>query len=1089
VNNLGKYELLGELGRGAFGVVYRARDPIISRMVALKTMTTSVAGNPALLQRFYREAQSAGSLQHPNIVTIFDMGDQDGTPFIAMELVDGQNLDDVIASRVPVPLSLKLVYAVQACRAFDYAHKRGIIHRDIKPGNVMVNKEGIVKVVDFGIARVLESSKTQTGMLIGTFSYMAPELFHGEHASERSDIWSFGVLLYELIASRRPFCEETPAALMRSICEHEHPSLREAAPHCPADLEAVVHKTLQKSDTERFQSMEDLLLELDPICRRLQAENVAELLAQGRQLVEQGEIAQARDLLRQALRVDPTNLQIRVLSEKVNVELRRMAVRPQVQESVEKARALLQEGKLQEADAEAGHALALDSSCEAAQALLREVQDRTRRAQTINEWLELAKQHLAEGLADEADALLAKVAEADPSQRELPGLRQQVLDEQERRRRQARLLEGMQQARAYWTQQNYQECIAVLTELQKDFAGEEEIERLLETAREEQAEQNKQERLAQGRNLLALQQYEECATALAQLQAEFPGDEEIQRLLDAARAEEAEQQKERRLADARKLLAARQYEECIALLVSLQQQFVGDDDIARLLAAARENQAEHDKKDKVAAARRLLAAQRFADALALLDAVLAADPKDSAVLKLRALVQREQEKQASSEILRREWEVLKKLVGERAYPDVVTRAENLLQQFPGDAALMRVVEFARKQQAQIESGLRFRAALDEIQAHLNASRFQEAAAAAQSALEAFPGNPQFTALLEQAQAREKKEVVRKLIEKRVREIKVKINRGELSEAKEMAREALTSLGPDTDVNQLLASAEVEYEAREKKRRQQDRLDSIRSLIQSGKIDKAATTLDEAARSGDFHALDPRLYQVADAVEAARKAAAATPLTNVAGEPAAPAREYAVLDGPPLAGEGDASRAGALQAVQPPAGVAPASAPVGGGVAGQDQPNLAVVEKRLAVFLGPVAKIVVRKAALRARNAEELYALLAENLERDEDRTKFLAGRVESRTQFKSELPAESVARSAAPVPATPAPRTELPREVIDRAAAILARYVGPIAVVLAKRTAPRADSARALHLLLAQHVETEADRARFLRDAGALERS
>ena len=1086
VKNLGKYELLGELGRGAFGIVYKARDPVIGRMVALKTMTTNVSGNPTLLQRFYREAQSAGSLQHPNIVTIFDMGDEDGVPYIAMELVDGQNLDDIIASRVPVPLSLKLVYAVQACRAFDYAHKRGIIHRDIKPGNVMVNKEGIVKVVDFGIARVLESSKTQTGMLIGTFSYMAPELFHGEHASERSEIWSFGVLLYELIACRRPFCEETPASLMRSICQQEHPCLREVSPDCPADLEAVVHKTLQKSDADRFPSMEDLLIELDPICKRLQTETVAELLAQGRQLEAQGEFAPARDLLRNALRIDPTNLQLRVLSEKVNAELRRLSVRPQVQERVEKARSLLMEGKLQEADAEAAHALALDSSFEVAKALQREVQEQIRRAQTINEWLDLLKQHLAEGLPDEAEALLAKVAEADPSHRELPGLRQQVLDEKAHRQRQSRLLDGMQQARTYWTHQNYTECIAVLTELQKDYAGEEEIERLLETAREEQAELDKQERLAQGRNLLALQQYEECAAVLARLQAEYPGDEEIRKLLGAARAEEAQRQKERRLAEARRLLAAQQYEECLALLVSLQEQFVDDDEITRLLGAARADQTEHDKKDKVVQARRMLAAQRFADALALLDAVLATDPQDSSVLKLRALVQREQEKKASSEILQREWEVLKKLVGEREYSEVLTRAENLLQQFPGDASLARVADFARKQQAQIESGLRLRAALDEIQAHLQGNRFPEAITAAQSALESFPGNSQLAALLEQAQAREKKEVVKKLIERRVRDIKVKINRGELSEAKEMAREALTTLGPDTDVNQLLASAEVEYEAREKKKRQQKQLETIRSLIQSGKIDEASSTLDEATKSGDFHALDPRLSQVADAVEAARKAAAAPTWTYMATDVAAPVREYAVLEGPPSDGAGAAASVDTPAAVQPPA---PASAPAAEVVAGQNEPNLEVVEKQLAAFLGPVARIVVRKAALRAKDTEELYALLAEKLEREEDRTTFLAGKGDSRTPLQTQPPAEPAARQAAAAAASvPAPRTELSREVIDRAAAILARYVGPIASILARRTAPRADSPRALHLLLAQHVETEADRARFLRDVAGSER-
>ena len=983
--------------------MYRAKDPVINRLVALKTITSAVAGNASLLDRFYREAQSAGSLQHPNIVTIYDMGDEHGTPFIAMELVDGENLDDVIARRAPLPLSLRLGHGVQACRAFDYAHKRGVIHRDIKPGNVMVNKDGVVKVVDFGIARVLESTKTQTGTLIGTISYMAPEMFHGEHATERSDIWSFGVLLYELLAYQPPFSGQSPAALMQSICQQEPPALREAVADCPEDLETLVHRMLQKSAADRVQSMESLLLELEPICRRLQAATMAELVAQASQMIDEEKFAPAHDLLRQALQVDATDTRARTLAEKANAGLKRMAVRNEVQQRLEKARALLQEGKPREAGVEVESALHLDSQFGPARELQLQVQQEIERFRLANEYLQSARQHLVEGMPEEAEVVLRKLRDIDPSNRQLPALERQALQERERRRRRMRLAEGLRQARVLWSRRNHRECLDLLVALEKEFPGEEDLVRLLETAREDQAEQNKQEKLSQARGLLVARRYEECIAELTKLQQDFPSEDEIRRLLETARKDQAEQNKREKLAEARNLLSERRHEECIRLLTSLQQELEspGDGEISRLLETARQDQAEHERKQKLAAARDLLASQRFADALALLDSLLATDPSDSAVLRLRTRAQREQEIQAKSETMQREWEVLKRLVSEKEYSQVISRAEDLLRRFPDEPDLMRLAEFARHQQAELEHDQRLRSSRDQVEELLQANRFTEAAAAARAALEIFAGNTDLATLLERAQLR-KKEMVRQMMEQRIREIKVKINRGELSEARDLARETITTLGPDTDVHQLLSSAEVEYEAREKKRRQDEKLGSVRALVDSRKVEEAAAALDGIIKSGDFDPLDPRLYKVAEEIATARGTAASTASIALT-QPEDQSKEYALLDGSP------------------------------------------------STILDPSDTATRQTAPLPT-------------------------------THQSAPAPAATGTRSPA-MPSADA-GSELTPAAIESASRMLARYVGPISGVLAKRAAKRADSLRAFYSLLAESLESERERDSFLRDAG-----
>jgi serine/threonine protein kinase len=1052
---LGKYELIGELGRGGMGIVYRARDPLINRLVALKTITAGLADNPNLLQRFYREAQSAGGLQHPNIVTIYDMGEESGTPYIAMELIEGESLEQLISARPDLPLSLKLTYAIQACRAFDYAHKRGIVHRDIKPANVMLSKDGTVKVVDFGIARVLESSKTQTGMLMGTFAYMSPEQYHGEHADERSDIWSFGVLLFELLTYQRPVSGDAPAALMNKICQQEPTPLHELAPECPPELEAVLQRIFQKSPADRYQTMEDLLVELDPICKSFQSATVLKLVEQGSDLVKQGNFTQARDVLRQALQIESTNTQARSLLEKVNLELKRALIRPKAQQFVEKGMELLAQGKIQEAKVEAENALKLDTSFEAAQELKQRVQQELDRYRLIAEYLDTAKLRLAEGLPEMAEEPLAKVLQLEPSNKTAQVLRDQVERDKLQRERRQRLLERLQQARSLWTVQNYKQCIEILTKLREEFPKEEEVLRLLETAREDYAEQSKRrtlekaksilaagrheectallldlqksfpgdreisellasvredqanqrrlKSLAEARRLFAGRQYDECLTLLSTLQQEFPSDPEFAKLADAAREDkvkqyrlegiakagkllvarryeecgalltelqerfpkddeiarlvhslhedEAEQSKLRTLAEARSLLASRRYDESLALLGPLQKQYPGDaeilrivetlradqaeqrklrdlerarnllgderydesialltqlqtefggDEIAKLLARARKDLAEKEMYEKLAEARAHLAASRFNEALTVLEGLLRVNPNDAAVQKLLRLVQRDQEKQSKLDRLQHEREELKKLVSTKKYPEVIARAEKLLQEFPGDSDLMRFVEFARTQQTELEREVLLSKNRETIQALLGEERFQDAVRAATVALRTFPGNEELRRLQQQAELQDKKQQTRKAIEQRVKDIRVKINREKFSDAIKLAKETLVTLGPDTDVNQLLSSAEVEFIAREKKRKQEQELESIRLMVKRGQLDEATQALNASVASETLANFDPRVRRVADEIDSARTQASGPSHSKFdSGPPPGLSKEYA-WEGPPPA---------------------------------------------------------------------------------------------------------------------------------------------------------------------------------------------
>src|SRR5215470_7032665 len=264
IQTVGRYEITGELGRGAMGVVYKAMDPTIGRTVALKTMRLDVHGldSQEMVRRFQNEARAAGVLNHPNIVTIYDAGEHEGIFYIAMEFIEGTTLHELLMEKRVLPTEEVLGITRQICRGLDYAHSNGIIHRDVKPANIMITANGTVKIMDFGIAKS-GGQVTNTGQVLGTPNYMSPEQVKGRPLDGRSDLFSLGVLLYEMLTGEKPFIGQNVTTIIYKIVNESPIAPRDLDVTVPAALSNIVVKLLAKSPDERYKSGAELVRDLE----------------------------------------------------------------------------------------------------------------------------------------------------------------------------------------------------------------------------------------------------------------------------------------------------------------------------------------------------------------------------------------------------------------------------------------------------------------------------------------------------------------------------------------------------------------------------------------------------------------------------------------------------------------------------------------------------------------------------------------------------------------------------------------------------------------------------------------------------------
>ena len=280
------YRIVSKIGEGGMGEVYLAHDTKLDRRVALKILPEEFAGDTERMRRFVQEAKSASGLNHPNIITIHEIGDADGSHFIATEYVEGETLSRRLRSE-PMSLTSALDIAIQIASALQAAHNAGIVHRDIKPDNVMIRPDGLVKLLDFGIAKLTEKTRepideeaataisagTSPGMIVGTAGYMSPEQARGKQIDARTDIFSFGVVLYEVLTLRHPFEGENAMDVIGSILHKEHAPIRKLLPEIPQDLERLINKTLRKDREERYQTAKDLLIDLRDAKQELEVQS------------------------------------------------------------------------------------------------------------------------------------------------------------------------------------------------------------------------------------------------------------------------------------------------------------------------------------------------------------------------------------------------------------------------------------------------------------------------------------------------------------------------------------------------------------------------------------------------------------------------------------------------------------------------------------------------------------------------------------------------------------------------------------------------------------------------------------------------
>ena len=851
ITKIGKYDVVEVLGKGGMGVVYKAMDNLIERLVAIKMMTGGFRENPDLLKRFYREAKSTGMLQHPNIVIVYELGEHEGSPYLVMEFLEGEPLDRIIATRREVSMVEKLGYIIQCCTGLGYAHQRGIVHRDIKPANLMVLKDGNCKIVDFGIARIGDNSMTRTGQVVGTITYMSPEQINAQVVDGRTDIFSAGVMLYELLTGALPFEGKDTASTLLKIIHEAPPPLNNYIANYPPELDEVIRKALAKDREERYATADDFAFDLGRVQEQLKKQLVSDYVARAKASIEKSDLSKAKEILQAVLRVDTQHQVAKELMQEVQQRLQRQVRSEQIRQLRANAEDAFAQKQLEDALAYAEQALTIDKS----NADLKKLRDAIQEAKTRHDKLENAFRRAASAqqTGDLEDALKAVeealAVEADNSQAK--SLHAAISKELKDKARQKELKGFLEEARRDITGRKFTAAFEILKRAEQLDPSSPEVHALMNLAVSGRDQESRRKDLEKFTNeiedALAHDDFARACERVDQALARFANDPGLLKLkVLSEKQREAGQKKkfvEEQMAAARKLLDSGQAAEALATLERAAAKVPGDNRLRSLLAIVRESadqeRTEKIKSDYIQKANEARRKKDYDTAVRILETAATEIENSSELQGLLQLAKEEAVSQVARKKIDAAAEEAQRLINDEEYERAVAVLENTLKHYPDEE--LKVVLADAKRQIE-EFNKRVEATVTKGQRLLEMRKVDEAVTFLESQAKSMASSSGFTGTLEKARAlQDQIRGVSGVVEK----VKAAVQKGDFASAVNIMEACKKTYGETPEVKQAIAELESKRSAAARTKVDKVVKDA-RTLLLARQYVAALQTLNEVA---------------------------------------------------------------------------------------------------------------------------------------------------------------------------------------------------------------------------------------------------